>query len=452
MLDHSYSITLETFGRARLQFGDNPESKTFHLRRFLIFAYLAERGEAQSREKLAVLLWPDAQPSQRQQSLRSLLARMKSDGVSQYLNISRKELDLADRGAVKFDLAEIRKIAGDFNNCELNDLQDLFNLCHGEFLESLNLDDMSGLSDWAYAIQHEVETILCQAYLLMTPRLIAAGAAEEAIQYGRKIIELAPYDDELRLLYTNSLIANGQIAEALQELTNYRRVVNEIYPNHRFSKELLDLGAQLAIPGQLARHLAEPIRATCSGSTSINFKSMWNGENYLIRDQALIGRDVEVSRLQKFLDRGFRLVSVTGADGIGKSFFIRSQIPTLRARFDERVSFVDCQTMQIEPAEKILGRCQNLLLQQLIDQLKLDFDQSISSFDQVMAELNGELHGLPSCLILENFESIYSEAKMVGKLLDRIPNLTILAISQRELNLSRECLLPIREMPVSNQA
>ncbi len=444
MINTTSNITLKTFGKVSLQFGEKLSDDNLQLKRFLLVVYLAERGEAQSREKLANLLWPEAQQSQKMQSLRSLLARLKFDGVEQFLHISRKELDLADRDSLSFDLNKIREIASDFHNSELNELQLLFDLCQGPFLANINLDSLPGLSDWSYAIQHEIETILCQAYLLMTPRLIAAGAAAEAVSYGRIIIELAPYDDQMYLLFVKSLVANGQIAEALKELSNYRHEVLNIYPDHRFSPELVELGSQLSEPGQLARHLSIPIADAIVPPAPAHCQTIWNGENFLIPVQDMIGRETEAQRLQKFLERGFRLISVTGLGGIGKTFFTRSQIPDLAERFSGCVAFIDLRGLENDPIRESVMPQENRLLHCLSERIRIPIDQSLPVFEQVVTGLKGP----KCCLILDNFESIYDEARVVGQLLDRLPGLTMIVTSQKALNLSRECLLHFEGLPV----
>ncbi len=428
-------LTLESLGSARLQLDTHNLPASPRVKQYLLLTYLAERAKPQTREEIANLFWPDSPRKQQFGSLRYLVNRLKNEGFEDHLVVSRDTLNFTNFDKVSFDLREVRSIAADLNNSSLDQLQMLFDLYKGPFLGGINLDSYPQLSDWAYAIQHEVETILCQAYMLIAPRLLAADAEQEVIKYGQTVTELAPYDDQMWALHIRCLIACGQIAEALKVLNQYRKQVLEIYPDHQFSAELMEIGAQLSKPEQLARYLApQKIQIPLSRPYS-----KVNAENHIVSPQGIIGREAESAKLASFLDKGFRLVSIVGLGGVGKTYFVRSQIPALLHRFGSEILFIELQQLEFADQTIVSPTSSAQLLPFIAEQLEVLPSSTGSTLDQIVDRLNNR----SACLILDNFESAIDEADSVSVLLNRLPHLTVIATSRNQLKLKQECILQI---------
>ncbi len=435
-------LSLESLGSSRLKFNNQSQITKTRLKQFLLFTYLAERAAPQSRKEIADLLWPGSPKKQQFGSLRFLLNRIKNEGGGDYLHISRDELDLTDRSTIDFDLQKIRTIAADLHNGSLEQLQSFFDLYKGPFLGDLNLDGYPGLADWAFAIQHEIETILCQAYLLLTPRLLAVDAADEAVNYGQIVTELAPYDDQLWAIYIKCVIAQGKIAEALKILNQYRKDVLGIDPNHQFSADLMELGARLAKPEQLARYLTESPQTRQFNDPRPYSKT--NAKNFVVPHQEIIGRESESTKLTSFLDKGFRFISVVGMGGIGKTYFVRSQIPALIQRFGPDTFFIELQEIEFGDPHIIKPSESGQLLPFLCNQLDILPRASVSELEQVLNYFANR----SACLILDNFESVINEADVVSSLLTKLPDLVIIATSRKQLQLKNECVLRISGLEV----
>lgn len=434
-------LTLESLGFAHLQLKNKKQSASSRLKQFLLLAYLAERNKPQSRKEIANLLWPDSPRKQQFGSLRYLLNRLKNEGLEEYVLVSRDALSLAKPADVSFDLREMRSIAANLNSSSLDQLQLLFDLYKGPFLGDLNLDAYPGLADWAFAIQHEVETILCQAYLLITPRLLAADAAEEAVAYGRVVTELAPYDDQLWAIYIKCVIVSGKIAEALKILNQYHKEVLGIDPDHRFSDDLMELGERLAKPEQLARYLTSPQTRQFNKPRPY---SKTSAKNFVVPQQEIIGREPESAKLINFLNKGFRLISVVGLGGMGKTYLVQSQIPALIQRFGPEVSFIELQEIEFGDPEIIQPSESGKLLPCMCQQLGILPQPSVSELEQILEYFDNR----SACLILDNFESVIDEANIVASLLTKLPELVIIVTTRSQLQLKNECVLQIDGLDV----
>jgi predicted ATPase/DNA-binding SARP family transcriptional activator len=123
-----------------------------------------------------------------------------------------------------------------------------------------------------------------------------------------------------------------------------------------------------------------------------------------------------------------RLVTLTGPPGIGKTRVALAVAATLRDAFD-RVAFVDLSTVT-DAAEVVPAIVQTLRVKRTRQQSRLD----------ALAET---LRGRRWLLLLDNFEQVAPAAPQVAILLERCPDLKILATSRARLRLSWEHEVPV---------
>ena len=144
----------------------------------------------------------------------------------------------------------------------------------------------------------------------------------------------------------------------------------------------------------------------------------------------LIGRDGACQDVQRLmLEPDVRLLTLTGAAGIGKTRLALHVAVGLQERFDHGVSLVDL-SLTFDPS----------LLPHLIAQtLDLSTERDESALDVLCHHLRTK-HLL---LVLDNFEQLAPSAPMIAELLASCPDLKVLATSRSPLHLRWEHEYPV---------
>ena len=143
------------------------------------------------------------------------------------------------------------------------------------------------------------------------------------------------------------------------------------------------------------------------------------------------GRAEERARLSALLDE-HSLITLTGPGGVGKT---RLAIEVARGLNDlSRMYFVAFADVR-EGAS---------LAEAMAQELQLPRNGS----DPVLERLVEELQKEPAVLVLDNLEHVVEEAApLVRTLLERVPQLRVLATSRRRLNVAEERAFPVRPLP-----
>ena len=144
----------------------------------------------------------------------------------------------------------------------------------------------------------------------------------------------------------------------------------------------------------------------------------------------LIGREREVAAIQSLLtQRQVRLLTLTGAAGVGKTRLSLEVATALRSCFADGVCFVDLAILS-DPA---------LMLPTLAERFELK-----EGGREPMAErLKRTLHDKHLLLLLDNFEHLLAAASQVEDLLAACPTLTIVVTSRTPLRVRAESLFPL---------
>jgi non-specific serine/threonine protein kinase len=141
-----------------------------------------------------------------------------------------------------------------------------------------------------------------------------------------------------------------------------------------------------------------------------------------------IGRQGEIALARELLARN-RLVTLTGAGGIGKTRLAIAVATAVADTYTDDAWFVSCASIN-DPS---------LVLSTVVQSLGLQDAGSAPS----LAVLVAHLAKRQSLLVLDNLEHVIDVAADVGVLLDASPRLTILATSRVPLRLDGEQLLPV---------
>jgi predicted ATPase/predicted Ser/Thr protein kinase len=148
-----------------------------------------------------------------------------------------------------------------------------------------------------------------------------------------------------------------------------------------------------------------------------------------------IGRECELSELTALLvDEAVRLVTITGAGGIGKTRLAVDVARALAPTFPDGVFEVDLAALS-DPA----------LLAQHVAHV---FGVKESAGGPVAANLAGFLRRKRLLMVLDNFEHLLSAAPLVARLLEAAPELKALVTSQAPLHVRGEREYPLEALEV----
>jgi predicted ATPase/DNA-binding SARP family transcriptional activator len=148
----------------------------------------------------------------------------------------------------------------------------------------------------------------------------------------------------------------------------------------------------------------------------------------------LVGRGAELTELAALLRDGSRLVTLTGAGGIGKTRLALQAGHDLAGAFADGVHFVDLS--HLTDPELVSGTIAGVL------GLPSQRDEPPA------AALREFLGGRRTLLLLDNFEVVDAAAPLVSELLRAAPGLVVLATSRAPLRLSGEHQFRVQPLPL----
>ena len=142
----------------------------------------------------------------------------------------------------------------------------------------------------------------------------------------------------------------------------------------------------------------------------------------------LFGRDEELAHARHLLEEGARLVTITGAGGIGKT---RIAVELCR-KVSGKVSFIDLAGIDDAGLPGALVRA-------LVP-------KPGTGQDPVRA-IAGALVGEPHVIVLDTFERLLASADLLDGLLEACPDLQLLVTSRSRLRIKGENVVPVGALP-----
>lgn len=151
---------------------------------------------------------------------------------------------------------------------------------------------------------------------------------------------------------------------------------------------------------------------------------------------AFIGRDKELAAVrQLLLQRGVRLVTVTGPGGIGKSRLAIEVAREMAEHFTCGVYFVPLSAVT-DPGLITLAITQTLGVRETGGQQPFE----------ALKEYLRNFISAPLLLLIDNFEHIMAAAPMLAELLTLAPSLSLLVTSRAALHISKEHEFPLEPL------
>jgi len=400
-----------------------------------LLAYLAVEGaQPQRREILAGLLWGGYPERSARASLRNALTNLRhviGDREAQppYLRITPQAIQLHPEGDVLLDVTAFTQAVGDAGDVraarETGQLEAAVSLYQGSFLEGFSLADSPAFEEWALLEREQLQRQMLAVLQALVEHYERRGEVARALEYARREVQLEPYPEAAQRQLMRLLAANGQRELALAQYERYCRLLSE------------ELGV---IPGQETVGLYEEIRdgEDLTGLPNLSGPRV-PPHNLPAQSTPFVGREHELAELDRLLaDAEVRLVTVVGPGGMGKTRLALEVARRALDRYPAGAWLVDLAPL---PAGASLPRATAAalgvherpgrpLLEVIVDALQTR---------QLL-------------LVLDNCEHLGDGvARLVGALLSRCPELTVLATSREPLHVPGEHLYdaPPMEVPPS---
>lgn len=448
-------LSIELLGPPQVRLDGQP----VHLGRrkaVALLAYLAAGGAAHPRDALATLLWPETDGEQARANLRRTLSQLTGALGHDYFCIDRETARLEGGEEVRVDLREFyrlatpRRLNGETRDAALREqhlerLTGAAHLARGNFLEGFSLKDSLLFDDWQTLQAESSRQALADVLAQLVEGYTAGGDADAALPLARRWVQLDPLQEQAQAALLTLLAETGQSAVALRGYRAYEQLLADeigIPPG----PAITELFEQIR-GGSYTRRVAPPSAAT-NGRSPLPAGSALPALPHLPHPTtSFVGRSQEIAAIRRLLGRepDCRVVTLTGAGGIGKSRLALAAAEGLGAAFADGIHFIPFVGVT-DPA---------LVAATILVGLGLRIAPEASPLSQLRAYLAGK----SLLLILDNLEHLLNDdedsrpnrlgvAELVTELLAVAPGLRFLLTSRVSLNLQSEWLIPVTGLAV----
>lgn len=276
-----------------------------------LLIYLASLdGRAETRERLADMLWGDEAPERSRGSLRQAVYALRQALGDDILK-SDRETVAVDVSRLPSDyhafLAASRR--GDFDA-----MRDAYG---GVFCDGLPIGGAVEFERWMHAERHRLERLLLDQAAGVIPARIAAGDGEGALRAARSLDALYPDRSEVVVLLFDALVATGGRLEAIERLSAH---------GARLAAQEMSLPPSLAERIARARRAATELPPVPAGPAMV----------LATVGQQLVGREPLLAELSRMAERArageAQRVLLTGPAGVGKTRVLDELEARLRLR------------------------------------------------------------------------------------------------------------------------
>ncbi len=474
MLEEPWRVTL--CGGLSARQGAHSVSRFRTQKTGLLLAYLAlHRERTHGREELAELFWPESADSLHslRLGLASLRQQLEPPGVGrgQVLRADRNHVGLVS-GTVRTDVADFHAaVAEAARTVETKQttqrLRDGVEAISGELLPGSYLE-------WVLQAREILSEQLQSALKDLVVLLIAQEEAESALPFALRRVHLNPLNEEAHLAVMQLLLRLERPADVPRQFEHLRALLKEIgiAPSLQ-AQELADgclsfsedpVVSVLSFGGLGARPVASlvgPLPATPpfapprfppapSVSTRpavrlpLPLTSFFGRETELSQIRALLAPPSAANADGEELLSGAqlwraRVLTVLGTGGSGKTRLAIEVARLCAADADRTVCFV----------ELVDADTPEHMLQAIAEAVCPHAPADCLPLEGIVKALGAGA----TLLILDNMEQLVEEGtEVVGRLLERLPDLTILVTSRLRLSLAGEREFPLLPLPTPERA
>ncbi|HLK58212.1 MAG TPA: BTAD domain-containing putative transcriptional regulator, partial [Chthonomonadaceae bacterium] len=402
-------LTLRLFGPMQAFIQGQPLPRLRSQKALWLLALLALRSDAPvQREWLAGVLWPDSDQSQSSANLRVVLSELR-----RALGSEEERLQSPDRHTLVLDLTgadvDVRTFDAAIAGKQLPALEQAVALYQGPLLEGCS-------EEWVFQERRLREQECLQALQRLADTAMAAGDYGSAIPCFQHAVSLDPWCEAAQRGWMEALAKGGDTNAALQV---YREFIEVLKSDPKAVPD-----AQTSALYQRLRSEARQ-RADTHAVVTAQVAPVPMVKGYLPQPLTdLVGREDERVEVARQLRR-FRLVTLTGLGGIGKTRLAREVAREVLREYADGVWLVALEALSE-------GR---QVVQQIASVLGLQEEPGRPLQERVTEQLRTRR----LLLMLDNCEHLQeASAAIVGHLLRECREVRVLATSRMALGIPGE--------------
>ncbi|WP_420628421.1 BTAD domain-containing putative transcriptional regulator [Candidatus Leptofilum sp.] len=430
----SRKLQIKILGSLQVKVGEETAVFRTDALRVLLSTLAAHQGQPQRRDTLAGLLSPDRPNKEALTYLRNRLTRLRKtigdDTASPpYLAIDRKQITLRTGDDISVDVVQFeqclatvethphRQLAG-CPTC-LGLLETAVSLIRGELLAGLNFPSETWEA-WLTAQRGHIHQRALEAMSLLRDARMQLGEWTAVLDIAQRQLQLEPWLEPTHRALMQAHALLGDRNAALAQFEQCQTVLWD------------ELGIE---PEEETITLWESIQAgELDLSLIIPNSSLPN--NLPLPPGQFFGREAEQTQLlQRLVDPNYRLITLVGTAGIGKTRLAIEVGRQVKTSFPDGVWFVPLEAVQ-EGAEQI-----KIAVGEAVD---LAQDDKQLTGEQVLAILRDK----QMLLIFDNSEVTLDNLVFIPEWLRRAPNIAILATSREPLNFQAESVIFLDGLPI----
>ncbi len=438
-------LSIALLGPLQVSVGGNPIPALESPKVRALLAYLVmEQDQPQSRIYLIGLLWPDYPEESARHNLRQALYNLRSligdhNSSLPYLLVTRESIQFNKESDFSLDIDQFNHY---FFTCEehlsrckedcsihAERLEEMVKLYRGEFLKQLYLDGSAEFEEWTLVHRENLHQRVLEAHCYLANYYELHGDFNAARQHATRQLELDPWREEAHRQMMRALVLDGLRSVAIEQYEICRSLL---------SKEL-DVE-----PSEETRELYNQIRlgTLTQETTSLLYINVPPVTNFPVQLSPFVGREHELAELgQLIADPGYRLITLVGTGGIGKTRLALHAAEQHSSEFAHGSVFISLAS--IGSTEEVIPAIAN--------GIGFSFSGSIDPKLQLFNYLR-EKHIL---MIVDNVEHLLVDAPqqssltaLLIELLQSVAKMKVLVTSREVLNLQGEYAFEIQGLSV----
>lgn len=412
-------LTLRSLGRELTRFRTQKTA--------LLLGCLAYHvGQWFERLTLADDLWGDGcdPDSSLRTALCSLRKQLEPPSVPAYSVLQTDDARVRlNPEAVRTDVQQFQELlqqaqATDDHADRLTALTCALQLYQGELLQDFE-------AAWLVQPRLRLQAAYLQALQDAVPELLRAGQTATAIALAERAVQIYPTCETASGLLARVYLSVGDRAAAEAEYARLQRATAQVWgapPRLQWetlTSNLLQVGAE-PCPPLIALRLTPPAAPAPLPTPLTRF----------------FGREQELEHATRLLlNEDVRLLTVTGPPGVGKTRFAQELGRRLQAHYAGRIWWASLQEAHTpHEARRLIARA-----------LHCDWDADEQTLLETIRAQLGDQRGL---LLADNWEQVLPAAAWLESLLQRAPNLQVVAMSRHPLELAGERQLMLSPLPM----
>lgn len=288
-----------------------------------LLAYLAVSGQEHSRDHLADLLWPNADPERARATLRRTLSALRSGLSDRWIEADRSNLRFRPDDNTWIDvgdLADAVVVAHDHGSDEVcprcvDTLSPVAALVRGEFMQGFALRGCPSFDDWMLAEAERQRRRVSSLFERLSAALATHGRYAEAIDVAARWLD---FDPLLEKAHRATMLFRAWSGDRSGAVDAYRRLVSVL--ESELGVEPLEETTELyeGILEEDVPRAPAPARRIQSITPSVR------------PEYPFVGRSEPLDRLRSVVNRGHGIAIVEGELGVGKTRLVEELLRELR--------------------------------------------------------------------------------------------------------------------------